>query len=271
MPNDLLIQRLESLPECDLRSLLVGGLRLKQERLQGHCHRDLVLLCSSELRAAAGSTLMNLTRTGQNFPYKQLLIDVADKLAIGSTPLSWTKYRIKDGHAPEEIETVVLELFEERTRKWWDRLSDDKRKQFVNDINTVLRGEVSVAAPITEGVVPYLQQQVLEQIIQTGVVTGMSKVAGGGLLGYAGVSLVGQLGWILLLQTVGWMTGLKMALFGIGGYGALGGAVTWIGATTVGGLVAIPGLFAIVDGPAYRKTVPTTVMMLASIRRNEIG
>jgi hypothetical protein len=86
-----------------------------------------------------------------------------------------------------------------------------------------------------------------------------------------GVSLIGQLGWVILVQTLGWMAGLKIAVFGIGGYGALGGAVTWLGSAAVGGAVALPGLVVLVDGPAYRKTVPTTIMLLAKTRLNGLA
>ena len=80
-------------------------------------HADLVMLCSAKLRSAAGSSTANLTRDPHEFPYKQLLIDVADKLTPGLTPLSWTKFRLKDDHKEEEIEQLVLDLFEEQARK----------------------------------------------------------------------------------------------------------------------------------------------------------
>ena len=94
-------------------SLLVGGLRLNQEKIRGLKHTDLVMLCSTELCSAAGSSTINLTRNSHAFPYKQLLIDVADKIAPGITPLSWTKYRLKDEHEEEEIEQVVLNEWNE--------------------------------------------------------------------------------------------------------------------------------------------------------------
>jgi len=79
-------------------------------------------------------------------------------------------------------------------------------------------------------------------------------------------SLIGQLGWVILVQTLGWMAGLKIAVLGIGGYGALGGAVTWLGAAAIGTAVALPGTALLVDGTAYRKTVLTTLMLLAKTR-----
>lgn len=269
MSHDLLIQRLQSLNDEDLQSILCGGLRLSEKKLGGLSHDELAVLGSAELRSAAGSSTLNLGRKPHAFPYKQLLIDVADKLSPGITPLSWTKFRLNDGHKEEEIEQVVLELFEEQVRKWWSKLPAAKQEEFIDGINSVLKAEQYTSKPMGKGVAPFLQKQALEQLIQGGLIAGLAKVSAGGLLGVAGVSIVGQLGWIILLQTVGWMAGIKIALFGIGGYGAAGGAVAWLGASAIGTAIALPGLVALADGPAYRKTVPTTIMILARSRINQ--
>ena len=196
------------------------------ERGRDQC-AELVELCSRELRSAAGFSTVNLVkrRGNQVFPYKQLLIDVADRLAPGSTPLSWTKYRLRDSSSEEDIENHVLELFEERVRGWWAKLPDKKREKYVNGINSVLSDAQEGAQAVKKRATPILQQQGIESLIQTGLISGLSKLSAGGLLGVAGVTLVGQMGWLILVQTVGWMAGLKIAVFGIGGYGAFGGAV----------------------------------------------
>ena len=149
-------------------------------------------------------------------------------------------------------------------------MPEEKRGQFIDGINAVLEGTHESAGVLKQGTAPLIQQQAIENMIQAGLVTGLSKISAGGMLGLAGVSLIGQMGWLILVQTVGWMTGLKIAVFGIGGYGALGGAVTFLGATAVGAAVAVPGLVYLLDGPAYRKTVPTTVMLLAKTRLNKM-
>lgn len=59
----------------------------------------------------------------------------------------------------------------------------------------------------------------IKRVIQSGLIAELSEVSAGGALGIVGISVVGQLGWLILLQTVGWMAGLKIAVFGIGGYG----------------------------------------------------
>ena len=266
MSQDLLTQRLQSLVVDDLKSLLIGGLRLEETKLEGLLHTDLVMLCSAKLRTAAGSSTLNLTRNPHKFPYKQLLIDVADKLTQGTTPLSWTKYRLKDQHGEEEIEQVILELFEEKVRRWWQKLPEAKRLEFVDGINSVIHNDQDVTNLTKKGAAPLLRQQAIEQLIQTGLITGLAQVSAGGTLGVIGVSLIGQLGWVILAQTLGWMAGLKIAVFGIGGYGALGGAVTWLGTAAIGTAVALPGTVLLLDGAAYRKTVPTTLMLLAKTR-----
>lgn len=268
MYSDLLIRRLQSLNSEDLSSILAGGLRIPEKKLRGMRHANLVMLGSEKLRSAAGSSTVNLTRDPHEFPYKQLLIDVADKLTPGITPLSWTRFRLKDDHKEEEIEQVVLDLFEEQARKWWNKLADEKREEFVDGINSVLHAEDSFTGTIDKGVAPFLQQQAIEQLVQSGLIAGLAKMSAGGALGAIGVSVVGQLGWIILLQTVGWMAGLKIAVFGIGGYGSVGGAVAWLGSAAIGTAVALPGMVALVDGAAYRKTVPTTIMILAKSRIN---
>ena len=266
LPQDLLLQRLQSLADNDLRSLLVSGLRLNVTRLEGLDHNGLVMLCSAKLRSAGGSSTLNIARHPHKFPYKQLLIDVADKLTQGATPLSWTKYRLKDEHREEEIEQVILDLFEEKVRRWWRKIPEKKRVEFVDGINSVMHSDQDVTSLTKRGAGPFLQQQAIEQLIQTGLITGLAQVSSGGALGVIGVSLIGQLGWLILVQTLGVMAGLKIAVFGIGGYGALGGAVTWLGTAAAGTAVAVPGTVLLVDSAAYRKTVPTILMLVAKTR-----
>ncbi len=270
MSEDLLLQRLKDLRGNDLKSLIVGGLQLGEAALEGLNHTELAMLCSEELRSAAGSSAVNLTRDAHEFPYKQLLIDIADKISPGVTPLSWTNYRLKDEHKEEEIEQVVLDLFDEQVRRWWRKLSETKRHEFVSGINSALNGDKGTTDSINKGAIPFLQQQAIENLIQTGLVGGLGKIAAGGSLGIVGVSVVGQIGWVILVQTVGWMAGLKIMVFGLGGYGAFGGAVTALGSAAIGSAVALPGMVVMIDGPAYRKTVPTVVMLLAKTRLNQL-
>ena len=266
--KDLLFTRLLELDEADLRSIAVSTLKLSEKKIASLNKDQLVILCSKELRSAAGSTTINVFRSTHTFPYKKMLIDVADKLTEGSTFLSWTPYKLNDQHTEEEIEAVIVELFEEKARRWWFKLSDKKKEEFMMGLNGVLSGESIGKVNLNGGLKEYIKQQAVENLFQNGVVGGLTKVAASGVMGTIGVTMLTQIGWVILLQTVGFMGGLKIVMFGIGGMGAFGGAVSWLGATAVSSVLAIPTTVALVDGTAYRKTIPGIIMLLAKSKIN---
>jgi hypothetical protein len=67
-----------------------------------------------------------------------------------------------------------------------------------------------------------LTQQVIDNAFQYGVTWGLSKILAPGLAGVLGVSIVGHIGWLIIVQTLGFMTGIKIAILGIGGMGVWG-------------------------------------------------
>ena len=221
------------------------------------------MLCSKELRAAAGSSALNTFRDEHEFPYKQILIDVADKLTDGITWLSWTKYRLDDPHSEAEIEEEILRLFEARARKWWGKLSPSQQSEFTQGLQKVLQGASLDKVKLADGKKSFLTVQAVESVIEGGIVFGLSQATVPGLAGTLGVSVVSQVGWLVLLHTVGWMTGLKIAVFGVGGVGGLGGVVGVLGSSVIGLALGVPTLVVMLDGPAYRKTLPTLIMLLA--------
>lgn len=264
--GDGLFQRLRLLDDDNLNRLLLSGLRVSQKKLKDLDREGRMLLCSKELRLAAGSSVRNLFRNDHEFPYKQILIDVADRLAEGFTPLSWTKYKLGDSHAEQEIEDTIIGIFEERARKWWEKLPEKKKKEFIGGLQAVLEGEQVAKINLTGGIKTVLTQQLIDSIFQNGVTLGLTQVAAPGLSGLLGISIVAHIGWLILVQTLGFMTGIKIAILGIGGVGAFSGAVTFLGATAVGGVLSIPSTLLVMDGTAYRKTIPTVVMLLAMSR-----
>lgn len=264
--DDSLSQKLRQLDDDNLRSLLLSGLRFSKEKLKGLDRDELILLCSKELRSAAGSSTRNLFRREHDFPYKQILIDVADRLADGFTPLSWTKYKLGDSHSEQEVEDTILNVFDERARKWWDKLSEKKKTEFSGGLQSVLDGQLDGKFNPSGGVKTILTQQVLDSIFQNGVTLGLTQIAAPGLAGVLGVSIVSHIGWLVLVQTLGFMTGIKIAVFGIGGFVAMGGAISLLGATAVGAVLSIPSTLLAMDGAAYRKTIPTVLMLLAMSR-----
>lgn len=264
-PSDSLTTRLNILHQDDLKTILVSGLKVDEKTVYGKNKDDLIRIFSKELRSAGSSTTAGFLRDEHEFPYKQILIDVVDKLNPGLTPMSWTKYKLEDAHTEEEIEEKIATLFEDKARLWWDGLTDEQKSKFANDIQGALKQQ-SIAALTNGGGKSFLAQQAIENVIQAGVMKGIGSIAASGIMGGVGISIVGQIGWIILLQTVGWMGGLKIAMFGIAGYGAAGGAVTAIGSAAIGAAISVPTLFALVDGAAYRKTVPTVIMLIARLR-----
>lgn len=267
--NDVLFRHLRHLKKNDLKIILNGGLRVAPRSILKLKKEELVLLCSKELRAAASSSTKNVFRDDHSFPYKQILIDVADKLSPGHTVFGWTDYKLEDVHTEAEIEDTIAELFEARAKSWWNKLSKKNKTKFVGGINAVVGDEHELRKVTNSGAFrTFVSQQMIENVIQTGIISGLSKVAASGAFGTLGVSVISQLGWLIVLNTVGWMGGIKIALFGIAGHGAFGGAIAGLGGVAIGGILSIPTLFALADGPAYRKTVPTVVMLIA---RNKVA
>jgi uncharacterized protein YaaW (UPF0174 family)/tellurite resistance protein len=269
--KDSLFQRLRQLETENIRSLVVSGLRVPVKNLEGLSKDDLILMCSKELRSAAGSSCRNLFRGDHEFPYKQILIDVADRLADGFTPLSWTKYKLDDSHAVLEVEDTILSIFDERARKWWDKLPEKNKAEYVDGLNSVLEGEQAHKVNLSGGMKTILTQQILDSIFQNGVTLGISQISAPGLAGLMGASMLAHIGWLILVQTLGFMTGIKIAIFGIGGIGAFGGAVSFLGATAVGGVLSIPSTLLVLDGAAYRKTIPTVIMLLTMSRTKSVS
>ena len=265
-PQDPLIKRLTRIKKSDILEILVAGLSVSPEAVQKLDKKDLILHCSKEVRAAAGSSTANVFRDDHDFPYKQLLIDVADKLTPGHTIFSWTDYTMDDDHSVEEIEDAIVKIFEERTKKWWMNLSAEEKAEFTKGIKNAADPDEVKSVAGTGAVKSFLTQQVIENIIQGGIMSGLGKVGAGGVMGAVGVSLVAKIGWLVVLQTVGWMSGVKFLAFGVAGHGAMGGAVAGVGGLVVGGVLSIPTLFALVDGAAYRKTVPTVILLLTKYR-----
>lgn len=268
--EDRLFKNIRQLDEQNIKSLLVSGLRFPDQNLKNLNKEELVLLCSEEIRTAAGSSCRNLFRGKHEFPYKQILIDVADRLADGFTPLSWTKYKLGDSHSEQEIEETILSVFDERARKWWEKLSEEKKDEFLSGLQTVLEGEAIDKVIQSGGVKTLLTQQLIDNTFQYGVTWGLTKVSAPGLFGLLGASIVGHIGWLIIVQTFGFMAGIKIAIFGIAGMGAWGGAVSFLGATAVGGVLSIPSTLLVLDGAAYRKTIPTIIMLLTMCRVGRI-
>jgi hypothetical protein len=148
MPRgDVLWQRLESARPAELRRL---GETLRLADVGEKSPEALVEEISQELRAAAGHSLLNLFRHPHAFPYKQLLIDVADKLAPGWTFLSWTRYTLHDRHSEQEIEEEIWCDFERRLQAKAERLTAEARERLRKATEQELRSLGYSAALVSQ-------------------------------------------------------------------------------------------------------------------------
>jgi hypothetical protein len=226
--GDKLWQRLEVATELELRRLadIVGLADASAKR------RDvLVEQLSSGLRAAAGHSIRNLFRGPHDFPYKQMLIDVADKLAPGWTFLSWTSYRLNDTHSEEEIEEAIWGFYEAGINLEIASLPLEKRKELAEKTKAELQRFGYSDAVIAQ-------------------VTG---VIGGATASLAGPALAYQ----IALSTASGVAWLKLWWFGYAS-----AAAAWGASGVLFGLLYLPVLGWWLGNTAYRKTIPATLKLI---------
>lgn len=87
--KDRLFYLIEQLEYRDLLFLLKNGLQITEKKYERYSHDQLKYLFSAELREAASNSFANYFRLKHEYPYKQILIDVADKLRDG-VEKQWT-------------------------------------------------------------------------------------------------------------------------------------------------------------------------------------
>ncbi|MDX1957602.1 MAG: hypothetical protein SFU98_03465 [Leptospiraceae bacterium] len=219
--GDIIFQRFEK-ATFEEKKRIYEGLGLKSKE-GGY---DAVTI-SKEFREAGGHSFKNPFRDIHDLPYKNILIDVADKLKPG---LGWTDYSANDKHKIEEIEAKVLEFILIRMELELNSLSNSDRKKKEEEIKESLKKS------------GYTQAQ---------IGSFMSVLAGGGAaIGLASSATV-SLFYSSFFATMG------AALFGVNtGLLALTG-------TGIGAVVGIPLLAATLGNTAYRKTIPTTLAFIA--------
>lgn len=112
--NDRLFQLLAALTPSELAALWTEALGKTTSDKDFWCAspEQQVVLISAEWRAAHGHTLRNRFRGEHDLPWKQMLIDVADKLKPGTT---WTAYSMEDSITEPQLEHIILGYLEQRT------------------------------------------------------------------------------------------------------------------------------------------------------------
>lgn len=238
MPRgDILWQRLQAAHPKELQKLgEIMGLADVNDKEAAVLVEEL----SAAVRSAAGHSLLNVLRGLHDFPYKQILIDVADKVAPGWTPWSWTPYTLNDHHSEVEIEETIWADFEKRMQEKINGLSAEAKEQLRKETEQELRTLGYSAALVAQ--------------IGAGIVATATAGAVAPALAYS-----------IALHTASGLAWLKL---------------WWVGhATATAVLGTGGGVFAILYFPvflwwlgntAYRKTIPAALYLIQIRKLREI-
>jgi uncharacterized protein YaaW (UPF0174 family) len=221
--GDALFRRLRKAKRPDLVALLQEDLKKDQLEVRGLTDKDLVLEISEELRAAAGTSIANRFRGPHEFSYKQLLIDVADKLAPG---IIWTSFKVSGPETEEQIEGYIYKRVLILIEKHLESLNNADKAKLQERLEADLRA-----------------RGLPEQVV-TGAV---SALAAGTLTGLMAGPLIAT---ALFGSLWTWLFGLSLGQLILGGF-AVGGPV---------GLVAAALMAA--SGPSYSKTIPAVTRLI---------
>ena len=260
--NDRLYQLLAQLEHRDLLFLLEDGLGNTEKKYRKYTHQALADFVSLEIRKAAGNDFANFFRLQYEFPYKQILIDVANYLSDRHKSVL---YQLSDNHSEEEIEKEILRLFERRTKQWMDRRKDPEKEQTeqqqAQGINADMVNRINRWAYIKHRI----KKEMKDSVISKGIIAGMVAISSAGILEG---SLLTSVGWRVIVNTVGPKAGLSL----LGGIAGMSGAsvVTLIGAATVGLGVFVPSTLYFYADTNYKKIIPTIIMLLSKIHLNMV-
>jgi len=229
MQDELLSRFLMATP-TDLTDLS-KDLKLAPEVLEGLDAAAKRTRMADELRSVAGHTLMNLARLARSrrLSYREILIDVADKL----TPGIISRSGFHD--CPEaNVATIENYIVEEVRRLAADRLqkmSSEDRRQVQGEIERKLREQGASDAAL----------KAAGAAVAAGTVSGLVLASAASAALYSGL-------WTALVG----MSVRQVVISGL----AVGGPV---------GVVA--GIVMLLTSPSYGKTIPA-VVRLAFIRRS---
>lgn len=107
--NDKLFDRLHMAKRPDLLVLL-EDLKLDLNEYNKLDNNELITIISRELRSAAGNSVANVGRQPHDFSYKQILIDVADRLCSdepGQYNIFLSGYKMTDKKSVDVIEEYI--------------------------------------------------------------------------------------------------------------------------------------------------------------------
>jgi uncharacterized protein YaaW (UPF0174 family) len=258
--NDRLFQLLSELDDAELKNIWTTclGKEPEDDYFEPGSKDHKVIVISKEWRAVHGHTLLNRFRNDHDLPWKQILIDVADKMKPG---FGWTDFKLDDEHTEEEIETAILGFFDELVKLQWEKLSEEDRQKMVNNINDSLdhtaeviraKGNRAGFAPVT---VSSLSSGIGAGLLAGGGALLVAQTAASGVVGGLLGGVLYQIGLWIVVRIFGWWSGAQLVSGG--------------GAAVIGGvLVSAPALIAFIANAlmstSYRKTIPATLSLLCA-------
>ncbi len=258
--NDRLFSLLSELDESELRHLWCEALRCRPEQDDfSSGTREWRIACvSKEWRAIHGHTLLNLTRSPHEYPWKAILVDVADKLNPG---LMWTSFKLDDTHEETEIEQAILTMVDARMKEAWAKMSDQQRAEMTRSLNAELETEAQALGRTAQlADIRGITVTSLSSGIAAGLLSGtgaLALVQGTGIAAVGGMfgGVLYQIGLWLVVRLLGVWSGVQ--LVASGGAAAVGGMLLSLPATVAFGLNAAMTT-------SYRKSIPATLYVLAA-------
>jgi uncharacterized protein YaaW (UPF0174 family) len=261
--KDRLFYLIEQLEHRDLLFLLKNGLQITEKKYERYSHEQLKYLFSAELREAASNSFANYFRLKHEYPYKQILIDVADKLRDGVEK----QWKVLEDCSEEQLEDEILRLFELKTQIWWKSLSDKEKELFTDKVSGILDVE-RVKSINRKSLIKYrITKEIMDSVITKGIIVALLTMSAGGFLGVIGGSLLSRIGLNVVVHLRGLMSGLRVltgGLFGLKGIASL----DLIGGIAAGIAVFVPSTIYFYADSNYNKIIPTIIMLLSKVRVN---
>lgn len=193
---------------------------------------------SKEYRSTAGHTIGNWFRGDHDMPYKQILVDVANKLKPKKNK---AHFALEDGYPEDEIEKKIIEFFAQKIADELNKMTLEKRTKKLEELKEAFRKGKAIDAK-TESI-----DQITAALTTTTIATSTM------------VSLLtGPLTASLFYS--GTMAGIWAGMFG------MNSSLMLLTGTGVGTLVALPVLLLVLGSPSYKKIIPATLQLI-NIRR----
>lgn len=193
---------------------------------------------SKEYRSVAGHTIGNWFRGDHDMPYKQILVDVANKLKPKNDK---SIFSLEDGRTEEAVEKKILEYFSQKIADELNKLSLEEREKKIEQFKEAFRDNKNL--DITNDSVNQIAKALSTTTIATSTVVSL---------------LTGPITASIFYS--GTVASIWASMFG------MSSSLLLLTGTGVGTLVALPALLLILGSPSYKKTIPVTLQLI-NIRR----